>query len=200
VATASLAQLLPGGNVKRRIAFPRLLYAITIVSSFSLPTIVSGAPQIEIAPTNQTVMAGLRSQISVTAKGSSPLTYQWMFTRDGVTPRTVNIANATNSVLVLSNTPTNSAGFYSVKVTDVSGSVTTDYAHLRVLSLQPQTNNLIRLEVWNNVFGTHVRVQMTTNMVNTVANYYFSNAWSAQIVTGRDPPRMFFHATEVPRP
>ena len=186
--------------MKKRIALPRSIYAITIVSGFSLPTIVSGALQIEIAPTNQTVTTGLPSQMTVVAKGSLPLTYQWMFTRDNVTPRTVNLPNATNSMLVLPNTPTNSAGLYSVKVTDVSGSITTDYAHLRVLSLQPQTNNLIRLEVWNNVFGTHVRVQMSTNMVNTVANYYFSNAWSAQIVTGRDPPRMFFRATEVPRP
>ena len=185
--------------MKKRISLPGFIYAITIVGGFSLPTIVSGAPQIEIAPTNQIVMAGLPSQMSVVAKGSSPLTYQWMFTRDNVTPRTVILSNATNSVLALSNTPTNSAGLYSVKVTDVSGSVTTDHAHLRVLSLHPQTNNLIRLEVWNNVFGTHVRIQMTTNMVNTIANFYFSNALSGQIVTGRDPPRMFFRATEVPR-
>src|SRR5688572_10081161 len=159
--------------MKKRIALRGIFGGVALATVF--PILLVASPEIVTGPTNQTAMVGLPVRMSVAASSFLPLTYQWTLTRDNVTPRTAVILNATNSVLVLPRPLSTSAGLYSAIVRDTSGSVTSDFAHLRLLSLQPQPNNLIKLEMWNNVFGTNVRIEITTNMVNSIANFNFDN-------------------------
>jgi hypothetical protein len=97
-------------------------------------------PSILSQPTNQTVFVGQTATFSMSAGGTSPLNYQWRF---GIT----NIANATNTTLVLTHVQLSQAGNYSVQVNNVLGATNSVAAILNVLSpptLQTlmTTNNL----------------------------------------------------------
>ncbi len=83
------------------------------------------APAITSAPADQTVPAGTNVTFSVTATGTAPLSYQWIY---GAT----NLAGATNSNLVLTNVQAAVAGAYQVLITNSVGS-TSAVANLRVL-------------------------------------------------------------------
>jgi hypothetical protein len=83
------------------------------------------APTITTQPTNQTVPLGSNATFTVTAAGTAPLSYQWVFA-------STNITGATNSSLALTNVQAGMAGAYQVVVTNSAGS-TNATATLRVL-------------------------------------------------------------------
>jgi sugar lactone lactonase YvrE len=91
-----------------------------------LPTM----PAIQTQPQSQTVTAGNSVQFSVTASGRPAVTYQWNFNG---TP----INGATNSTYGISNAQSGNAGNYTVVVTNVLGSVTSNQATLTVNSVTP---------------------------------------------------------------
>jgi sugar lactone lactonase YvrE len=74
--------------------------------------VVIGAP-----PQSQFVFAGSNASFTVAATGSTPLSYLWQF--DGT-----NIAGATNASLTIFDVATNSAGVYSVVVSNLVSVVT----------------------------------------------------------------------------
>jgi hypothetical protein len=74
-----------------------------------------GGPQVTVSPLTQTATAGTNVSFTATASGTAPLSYVWKF---GGTA----IANATTSVLQLTNVQTNSVGTYTVTVTNAAGS------------------------------------------------------------------------------
>jgi len=74
------------------------------------------APEITGPPTGQTVTEGESATFSVTATGTSPLSYQWR--RDGA-----NLPGETKATLDLSAVRANLAGSYTVVVTNQAGSV-----------------------------------------------------------------------------
>ncbi|MGP8020497.1 MAG: immunoglobulin domain-containing protein [Limisphaerales bacterium] len=82
-------------------------------------------PTIITQPTNQTVYVGGTASFGVTASGTPPLNYQWNFNQ-------TNIANATNTTLVLTNAQLNQAGNYAVLVTNLVNSVLSSNAVLTV--------------------------------------------------------------------
>ncbi len=84
-----------------------------------------GPPTITTQPADQTVYVGFTASFSVMATGSLPLSYQWSF--DGT-----NIAEATNTVLTLTNVQFSQAGNYAVLVTNLFGSVLSSNAVLTV--------------------------------------------------------------------
>ena len=84
-------------------------------------------PEIISQPTNQTVVLGDTATFNVSASGAPPLNYQWSF--DGV-----NIANATNLSLTLTNVQLPQAGNYSVLVTNLYGFAASSNAVLAVNS------------------------------------------------------------------
>lgn len=86
-----------------------------------VPTI---APTIVIGPQTQTVFSGNTVTLQVIASGSSPLVYHWM---KGTTPLD-NIGPA----ITLSNVTSDSAGDYSVRVTNGAGEAVSDVAKLTV--------------------------------------------------------------------
>ncbi|HKQ75856.1 MAG TPA: pectinesterase family protein [Blastocatellia bacterium] len=89
-------------------------------------------------PVNRTAFAGDTVSFSVTAQGVPPPSYQWL--KDGAP-----IAGATAATLVLTNVQLNSAGSYSVVVSNTTGSVTSNSATLTVftrgnlIAQQPQS-------------------------------------------------------------
>jgi hypothetical protein len=86
---------------------------------------VNFPPVIAVQPANQTVTAGQNVTFSVTATGAPAPTYQWR--KDGVT-----IAGATNASLTLTNAQPSDVGSYTVAMTNVVGTVTSNAVTLRV--------------------------------------------------------------------
>lgn len=85
----------------------------------------SDAPAIEIQPANQTVAAGTTVSFRVTAQGSGALSYQWK-------SNGVDIAGATQAVLVLENVQVSAAGKYQVVVSNSAGAAVSDEVSLVV--------------------------------------------------------------------
>jgi hypothetical protein len=97
----------------------------SVTSSGATLTIAAVAPTITNPPQNQTVNQGSPATFSVTAVGTSPMTYQWR--KDGV-----NISGATNNSYVISSATTTNVGAYSVVVTNSAGSAISSSATLTV--------------------------------------------------------------------
>jgi len=88
--------------------------------------IVRTAPTITAPPVNQRVSAGQTATFSVTASGTTPLTYQWRKNR-------INITNATRRTYTTPPTTIADHGStYSVVVTNSVGSATSNNARLSV--------------------------------------------------------------------
>jgi hypothetical protein len=84
-------------------------------------------PFIVTQPVGQTTVAGGMAFLSVTAGGTPPLSYQWMFNGSP-------LANATGSALNFTGTAPNQAGTYFVVISNQFGSVTSSNANLVVNS------------------------------------------------------------------
>ncbi len=87
---------------------------------------VANVPSILAQPQSQTARAGSSVTFTVAASGTPPLSYQW---RLGET----NLAGATGSALVLPNVQPPNAGRYSVRVSNLFGSVLSSNATLTVI-------------------------------------------------------------------
>ena len=109
----------------------------TVVVTDSVGTATSGAatlavtatplaPSIATQPSNATVTAGQTATFSVTASGTSPLSYQWR--KNGA-----NVSGATASTYTTPATTSADSGVqFSVVVTNAAGSVTSSAATLTV--------------------------------------------------------------------
>jgi pectate lyase/pectin methylesterase-like acyl-CoA thioesterase len=84
-------------------------------------------PAIITQPLSITVVAGAQAQFTVTAEGSSPLSFQWR--KDGAA-----IPGAINATYSITSATANDAGSYSVIVTNAAGSATSDPATLTVIT------------------------------------------------------------------
>ena len=82
-------------------------------------------PSVVAQPTNQAVVMGSNAVFVVNASGTAPLSYQWWF---GGT----NLANASGSVLNLTNVQPADGGGYSVVITNIVSAVTSAVAVLTV--------------------------------------------------------------------
>ena len=102
--------------------------ALSPVYSFlTQPESTPVAPTITGQPVSQTVAAGSNATFSVTATGTGPLAYQWLFNTTNV------LAGATNAILTVTNAQPANSGNYAVVVTNMGGSVTSGVAVLTVL-------------------------------------------------------------------
>ena len=97
-----------------------------------ISVIAVSPPTISLQPTNLTVLVSSDATFSATASGSAPLTYQW---RKGGTniSNGAGISGAATNVLTLTAVTTNSAGNYSLFVTNAYGSITSSVASLTVV-------------------------------------------------------------------
>jgi hypothetical protein len=99
-----------------------------VTSSPAVITIVPArAPVISSQPAPIALAPGGSGQLAVVAEGSSPLSYQW--SRGGVP-----VAGATNAALPLANATAETAGSYTVAVSNRAGTVTSVPAAVTVTS------------------------------------------------------------------
>jgi hypothetical protein len=87
---------------------------------------VNRLPTILVPPTNTFVRLGSNTVFAVGAVGNGLLRYQWRF-------NDVNIPDATNALLIITNTQTTHAGAYTVTVTDTIGTLITPPVTLTLL-------------------------------------------------------------------
>lgn len=83
-------------------------------------------PGISAGPVSQTVVTGSNAVLSVSATGTGPFAYQWLFNGSAIN-------GATNSSLTLNNFLPNHAGLYSVIVRNTAGSVISAPATLTLI-------------------------------------------------------------------
>ena len=98
--------------------------------NFAYTAVNGSPPSILTQPSPATVTAGNSVTFSVSASGSDPLSYQWLFNN-------VVIAGATNSSFSISSVQTTDGGTYSVTVTNPAGSVTSNNVALTVRTSTP---------------------------------------------------------------
>ena len=97
-----------------------------VITSTVAPVTVLGiptAPAIVMQPQSQVIAKGSNATFTVTATGTSPLSYQWFFNN-------TNLSGATNFSFTRNNVQSTNAGNYFVVVTNVVGSVTSSVAVL----------------------------------------------------------------------
>jgi hypothetical protein len=117
----------------------------------SAKTFTNSAPVITSQPQNQTVVISNSAAFSVTATGSTPLSYEWRF--NGAT-----ISGASSNSFALNAARYSDGGNYSVTVSNSFGSVLSSNFTLTVLTAQP----IIQLtNIWNIQAGS--RPYVTSN-------------------------------------
>ncbi len=104
----------------------RGIYDAGVAGKCSTPT----PPSILSQPIGQTSFVGSDVSFSVSAVGSPPLVFQWTFNG-------TNLEGATAPILTLTNVVMEQAGFYSVQVTNLFGSMTSSNAELKLSLLAP---------------------------------------------------------------
>ncbi|MBR5691291.1 MAG: immunoglobulin domain-containing protein, partial [Verrucomicrobia bacterium] len=114
-----------GGKVKIPASYNYVLYRAWAEASYD-----EEAPKIVVQPQNTKVKEGEPLTLSVTATGSAPLSYQWIF--EGL-----KIEGATNSVYEVEAAQASDAGRYIVTITNPYGSVTSSIATVRVTGITP---------------------------------------------------------------
>jgi Immunoglobulin domain len=137
--------------------------------SYTVPVVIlNQPPTITGMLTTNTAIAGQNVTFSVTASGTGPLTYQWMYNAN-------NIAAATNAVLTLSNVTAAQAGTYYVNVSNSAGSTNSVMVSLTVYSTMAATlvpaSHLIGQFALNisGVTNYPYVVQASTNLVDWVS-------------------------------
>jgi hypothetical protein len=89
--------------------------------------LLSGTPRITLQPTNQSLLIGADASLSGDAMGAGPLYFQWLF-------RGLRVPGANDKTLDLGGVQLSDAGYYSLVVSNASGSVTSAPALLRVFA------------------------------------------------------------------
>jgi len=104
----------------------RVTDSLGVVTSIVASLTILLPPAIATQPTNATVIAGINATFSIVATGTAPLSYQWYFNTN------ILLTSATNATLLITNVDITRAGFYSVVVTNIAGSVSSTFATLTV--------------------------------------------------------------------
>jgi subtilisin-like proprotein convertase family protein len=107
--------------------------AVGVVTSAVATLTVNGPPTITAQPTGQSVLTGANVNFNVTASGTAPLSYQWLFNGTALSDGG-QVSGSTSSTLALSNVQSTNAGSYSVTITNVVGAVTSSAALLSISS------------------------------------------------------------------
>jgi len=111
---------------------------------------VNAAPSIQTQPSTLFANVGTNVTLSVTATGSSTLSYQWEF--NGVA-----ISGATGSSYTITNAQTSNSGSYTVVVTDGNGSTTSSAATVTVSVPGSATARLVNIST-RAVVGTGANI------------------------------------------
>ncbi len=105
-------------------------------------------PSILVAPQSKSIEDGAPATFNVTASGTAPLSFQWLFNG-------TNLPGATNDHLTFNSVSYASAGAYSVRIRNDAGVVTSQPA---VLSVLPLDGRLLQLAPASGLPGSIVTV------------------------------------------
>jgi hypothetical protein len=132
----------------------------------SQPAIISAAaPSITAQPANRTVTAGQTATFSVTAAGTTPLSYQW---QQGATP----ISGATSASYTTAATTTSDSGSqFSVVVSNAIGTATSNAATLTVNAAAPAATDVLTYH--NDIARTGQNLTETTLTTSSVNSANF---------------------------
>lgn len=106
---------------------------MAVLKDFSIPVTGGGgliAPIINTQPQSQIVSVGAPATFSVTANGTTPLSYQWRFNG-------TNILGAITNSFTIASAQTTNNGPYLVVITNSAGSITSSVATLTVSNTAP---------------------------------------------------------------
>jgi len=101
------------------------LVSISVITGFVLDALAQ--PVITKQPLNQTASLFGDATFRAIATGDAPLSYQWRFNE-------IDLPAETNAILTVTNVNRADAGNYTVVVTNLSGSVTSQNASLTISS------------------------------------------------------------------
>ncbi len=140
-AVSDLFELQPGATAATYLGSFGLAAGGTLTFSTSAAFFsgTSGAPTITAQPEAQAVAVGANVTFKVTATGSGTLSYEWL--KDGA-----GIAGATTATLTLNSVSSANAGNYSVRVSNLSGAITSTGFALTVGAV-PNPGRLVNLSV-----------------------------------------------------
>ncbi len=138
-----------GANTYNQATVPAGLTNVIAIAAGDTHSLVlrMDPPRITAQPQNQSVFLGSPATFTVSATGSSPLSFRW---RKGG----ANISGATSSSYTIGSAQTNDAGTYSVVLSNAAGVVTSTNATLTVkvlpfLTEQPQSQSVaVGSTVW----------------------------------------------------
>jgi hypothetical protein len=137
---------------------------------------IGNPPTWVLQPTSQTNIAGNSTQFVATVAGSEPLSYQWYFNSNPLS-NGARLSGVTNATLTITNLLTTDAGSYTVRVTNLFGSITSTVASLTIL----------------------VPPNITTQPLSRT-NQGCVNVTFSVTATGTSPLRYFWHKNGQPIP
>src|SRR5207249_6352477 len=116
-------------------------------------------------PHNKTVLPGVSATFSVSATGTAPLSYQWLFNG-------TNLAGATAATFTRSNAQPATAGGYKVVVTNVAGAITSAVANFSLVNRplllsSDDTNGAFTFTLSGNA-GFNYAIESSTNLSNWI--------------------------------
>jgi hypothetical protein len=134
----------------------------SVTSSPAVLTVRS-APTITGPVQQQIVDPGSNVTFTVTASGTTPMSFQWRF--NGTV-----ISGATTGTLLRNNVQHTNGGVYSVTVANSVGQASSQaelYVRPTIVSLPALSNNVVRLTI-NGTPGKRYSVDISTNIVNWI--------------------------------
>lgn len=103
-----------------------------LTSAVATVTVVPSVPVIVRAPTNQVALPGSTAAMAVSAKGTEPMSYQWLFNG-------LPLSGATNAIVTLANVRLADAGAYQAVISNAVGVTTSAVARLEVYPFNLRT-------------------------------------------------------------
>lgn len=164
----------PSDVVAYRVVITNIYGAIT--SQPATIQIVS-PPSIVTQPVGTNVIIGQSAIFSVTTAGTGPLRYQWRFNG-------ANITDATNAILTLNNLQLTQSGNYTVRVTNLIGSVISDAATLTVTL--PPSVSIVATDASASEPGANTGVFTLTRLGSTLLAQQVFFTVSGSAVPGSD--------------
>ena len=140
---------------------------------------VMASPSITTQPQSQTANQGNSVTFTVSASGTSPLSYQWRFYG-------TNLGGATATSLALTSVTTNQTGPYTAVVTNAYGAITSQVAMLTVNAIL-QAGGLT--QIWSLAPGS--RTYLTTNSLPFERGLAYNAPAGHVLLVSRNGPHVY---------
>lgn len=160
-----------------------------VSGSVTLNYTLAAPPVVTSQPASRTVVAGSNATLTVSASGTTPLSYQW---RTNV----VNYPGRTTNSMTVTNFSAAKEGGYDVVITNVAGAVTSTAAQLYLIA----SNGASRFTNWayaTNRFTATLLGSANTNYI-VQGSTNFASTWSPIITNSSAGGIISFSETNAP--